>query len=1288
MKKNTLHRIVRTLGITLCLLVTTPVIPPPRMVSAAADTSLGAPITQNSIPSTKNETMTTMEESPVETLPTQDGQPTEDETSAETPSAQGEILPENTDVAPTAQTGITENTQALWEQLVEISAKIGEQNAEEAVQEEESVSEGAAPEVNPDTPEALSAETEKAPSVTEISEEAQDTTPTLPPIVELNTNLSYVVEAGQEYEIPLPIQASDSGQDYLSNLDSETGETLAYDQNGEFDQAIASILDSAELTLQDGALDNVPFSASVQGLVVENGINHGYIVLSLSIAADAPTGTYSLPFCLRWKGFEPAAQPQTAEGTMEVIVDTASFETETETNPSTPVAIEISGYTKFSAKPGQYFDLSLPIRAFANGETFLSNLSAKGDQTLSYAERNGMEQYSQAICEVLADVRLSLVQETADDLPFDTTNTQIYENIVANGENHGYATIRNVRVPEGTPEGVYPLPVCLEWTENVPDAQPQRLEVPLQVTIGSAPKEALEAQLKQSSAPPIVEIAEQPPLLVAPGRSLDITVPIRVFFMDQAYASNMDDVSAEIAPYMYGKDNRLPERYQQAVASLLAYATVSFPEDAPFAVNKAELSADAVRDGLNYGYAVAKSVFIPSDTPLGVYTIPLSIEWMTNSPGSEPQRLDTTIEVQVTLPQYKSLAGGGVLVHSYPELRQAIMDGAELIYLGFSDENQGTIVYTDNQGIAVNQDLTIDGINPEDPQQRRIQLTDYSKTAEAKDMLYAGKDGLTVTFQNLSYTGYNPYGMMNGNGMNNVTLHFENVDYTGRQMVHTTTDDSTVTFSNCNINLQGMSTGEAQELAETTGVTFYGNNNIERSSAAAYPLIRFTNAGPHNLHITKDATVDMKNRLGWLMQYPPTVSADADLTVEGQLSVSAFGSGCLNSFNDTEYWNTLTISRGASMVLDHQFLDAATIQAKTLQLDGSLSVTRQSSGRSVIRIEPGGLFTLNDGARLYVEDPGTGIINCKTDAFATMRWNTRAVTVYNNNTDTPTGSWNNVDMSPFSVEFRLRYIGADKLVVTNLQDGGKGAAILGEKLDSTLNMYYARKLAVGPSSLSLDKVRGSDQVVTGTADSGASVKVLEYEHASGQLGAILQQSSVSAQQGRFTTQTDPFAQPIGSPDRRVYAVSTYGPLVSTTYQDMLPEELEFEEVPLDLLLQTVPLSAKGRVIPRVDTDWQMEIYDPKNTGFQLYAKLGTPLTSSSSGDVLENGLVFVEDGNIQPITIQNDSLIAHIEPGQQNAMQTLQWPADEGILGWLPALRGVADEEYTGVIHWSLVAGP
>lgn len=167
---------------------------------------------------------------------------------------------------------------------------------------------------------------------------------------------------------------------------------------------------------------------------------------------------------------DEAAPPQTPPSgiTPPVWTDGVSLPPEAE---KTPVSIVTGDYGPIKALPGDTIDIAIPIELLYEEQWYASNLDAQKPQPLPYHPDGTPMLYDQTIAALLDFVRVEVSRTPGQPLPFDIAEDQVQRDVISDGENHGYAVIRGVVVPENTTPGNYSLPVAIWWMQAVDAAE-------------------------------------------------------------------------------------------------------------------------------------------------------------------------------------------------------------------------------------------------------------------------------------------------------------------------------------------------------------------------------------------------------------------------------------------------------------------------------------------------------------------------------------------------------------------------------------------------------------------------------------------------------------------------------------------------------------------------------------------------------------------------------------------------------------------------------------------------
>lgn len=786
------------------------------------------------------------------------------------------------------------------------------------------------------------------------------------------------------------------------------------------------------------------------------------------------------------------------------------------------------------------------------------------------------------------------------------------------------------------------------------------------------------------------------------GEAITLVFPLDLLFDGQHYLSNWSAVEPDTEAY---DPDAAPDVYDQTIAALLDYAEIQVADNQPDGLpldTQVLTNVRVIDGGINRGYAVWADIPLAQEAMLGEHSLNLTLRWRENETDAQEQETHITATFSVLAPEATPevtpspeptfdaesiLAASvpvadGIVVYSYAELRQAITGGAyDTIYLGYDATNQGTIAFTDGNGTAIPRSLTIDGLDPLTGQ--RMHLKDWNSSGTS-DGLYANAGGLTITLRNMDITIQNYYSIVYGSARNNITVNYENVAITGRQAAHNRGTNSVVTFTDCTINLSNIGTGGEQELAETSGVTFYGNNVIVRTGPQDNSLLWMTGTGSHTITIAEGADVSMTTTD--YMIFDDTLQTTLD--VYGTLRLTTTGSRGSVTFED-QYIRLLQVHDGGTLIIDHQNATRPTLQAATINIGGTLQASRTSSAYALIRLQAGGTMKANNPRLIDLENPGGRTI-VGYGGTASLTWTTEVINRFTGGSTLAT-VWNNRGMASFTASMTVSATANAVSAVSGLNNGSRGDALGAVALQSgNINLVSDGRVRLGRSNLTVDTVYGGQTVVYGRSAAGVTQYLYEYDLVDGALGALIQQSQqvTSNGAGRFSNESSPFSEAIQPENSRIYVTSFDGMLESHTYTDPIAQSLSFLEIPGTMRFESVKLSGEDQRIPRELTDWAIQIFDPRDAGegFALYAHIAQPLTSVE-GDTLPGSLVFVQGGAAQPFT-DADLLIARGSTSDGIHTYTVQWAADAGILVDLPAYTGVPNDPYSTTIYWTLVEGP
>lgn len=134
-----------------------------------------------------------------------------------------------------------------------------------------------------------------------------------------------VASAGSGMHLRLPVMITYRGLTYASNADAPLSSILAAGGGdaGLVDQTITDLLAWLRVAINTDVLGSLPFTVDAQGgtgIVIENGVNHGYADMGMHVAPDAAPGEYEIPIAITWQGSAPGATAQKTEGFLTVAV--------------------------------------------------------------------------------------------------------------------------------------------------------------------------------------------------------------------------------------------------------------------------------------------------------------------------------------------------------------------------------------------------------------------------------------------------------------------------------------------------------------------------------------------------------------------------------------------------------------------------------------------------------------------------------------------------------------------------------------------------------------------------------------------------------------------------------------------------------------------------------------------------------------------------------------------------------------------------------------------------------
>lgn len=136
--------------------------------------------------------------------------------------------------------------------------------------------------------------------------------------------------------------------------------------------------------------------------------------------------------------------------------------------------------------------------------------------------------------------------------------------------------------------------------------------------------------------------------------------------------------------------------------------------------------------------------------------------------------------------------------------------------------------------------------------------------------------------------------------------------------------------------------------------------------------------------------------------------------------------------------------------------------------------------------------------------------------------------------------------------------------------------------------------------------------------------------------------------------------------------------------------LSFETVPSELKFETTKVGSGDQIIKRAESNEKLKIVDTREPGseYSVYAKAGSPLTSTNN-HILLSGLVYIdENSNITPLDGEDAIKVYSGETIKGSDRTTeIVWPEDEGPLINVNTDLVFADS-YSTSITWTLSNAP
>lgn len=233
-----------------------------------------------------------VEPEPVPTTPPQEGEET-------VPPAQDGGDPDAPDPLPDPQDGdedAQEDEEAPAQEEPSDLADCADQDAEEEQ----------ANEAEPD------AENQPAPDAEEADE----------PAIQLawGETEEWLLTPGRRARIALPLAIQWQGKAFFTHLSAADGEPLAYTPEAlpeAYDQALTAYIAEAQVTLAEELPANWRM-LNLSGGIVQEGENHGYVVMQLSLPKDARPGIYRLPLRLL---YTPVGEEEVLEAELTLALE-------------------------------------------------------------------------------------------------------------------------------------------------------------------------------------------------------------------------------------------------------------------------------------------------------------------------------------------------------------------------------------------------------------------------------------------------------------------------------------------------------------------------------------------------------------------------------------------------------------------------------------------------------------------------------------------------------------------------------------------------------------------------------------------------------------------------------------------------------------------------------------------------------------------------------------------------------------------------------------------------------
>jgi len=614
------------------------------------------------------------------------------------------------------------------------------------------------------------------------------------------------------------------------------------------------------------------------------------------------------------------------------------------------------------------------------------------------------------------------------------------------------------------------------------------------------------------------------------------------------------------------------------------------------------------------------------------------------------------------------------VVRNYGELADAVANAnIDIIYLGADIELTAPITIPANK-----LSLLFDG-RYEDVIHR---FTDMNSNLSTNTLNISGASSISLTFQNMTMTGRNYYGipyisdLVNTSG---VTVTYRNINYTGPQLAFNAL--GLTHFENVDITISPSNVSTAGEVGEVCRVEFAGNNIIRHNS-------------------TTDAVFWFRGTVG---------TAYFRLLPNAALTVNSANYFMYNYYIFTLYPVAYEIQTGASFILNsnHGISYNSSHIASSFLVDtgATFRYIQQTTNGTYASLYVSGGFVANQNANVYMQANFAGaqpLLYCPSSTGALLNLNNpKSFVLYNSVSapiavaalitrsysilaeqlnrwtaarafpdagtfiDIPQNKWNNGNWAAFTVNGNI----------TSTTTTAASTGLVNPQTPITNFSYQnARVISAGTLTITPDPVIDNGRPITGLTEPNASLIV------SFTVESTSHSFNFSAgEDGRF--EIDPqMAIPTGT----IINISVNTPFLIKTIETTVISagEVRIESAPEHIVFRPPPVFTDPLLLRRVNPEESVAVVDnrPYLTQWELLVSISGPL-KTADGEVLENAVVFKDNDDILWDLSETPIVVYTGDP--RAGSTEISWPVDRGILVRVtqPIHSGV---EYSTQLIWTL----